>query len=362
MNFKIIVIFLTLLGGITLNSFSQGEKDSVVQYINADQLRQKQVVIVGLLGSPIGTFLRIEAEHMTIGEVKNTSDDPHSAGRMQFVKVTGVNNQPLEKPVTISIDSLISDSAAAKIIKDSKKGERFQLAVYEVGFFDGNNILPHGLSVLPSGNLQFKTQIVVCGIGVRKGDQEQSKFLKSVEKALSELEKEPDANKITKDTYSFDSEDGRKNVLHRSEDRTFVSRIIYKREGIVDLIMIYRFDNKQNLSGCLIFNQEKKLLYKVGYGYKKDSGKLVAEEIWDCNVRWLDTRKIDHELPVQHTEYNLKSPFDPRRADITPCLGFDFFRLDTGLQITLIDFAKTEAGEKISPSVDDKPKVELQPK
>jgi hypothetical protein len=67
------------------------------------------------------------------------------------------------------------------------------------------------------------------------------------------------------------------------------------------MVTIYRLDKNGNPRGCQIFDGKATLLYKVSYGYHKTTGQLVAEDMFDARVKYLDAK--GEEMPVRRMYY-----------------------------------------------------------
>jgi len=95
--------------------------------------------------------------------------------------------------------------------------------------------------------------------------------------------------------------DGTNTEYRRSTDeKTLVKRRHSDVKGGRNSIIgttIYRMDSRGNPLSCKIFDGKENLLFKVSYGYHKETGRLVAEDMYD--TRAPKTDKNGKEIPVR---------------------------------------------------------------
>lgn len=96
-------------------------------------------------------------------------------------------------------------------------------------------------------------------------------------------------------------DDGSRSVFRRSQDDRTLTKRTYSGNGVLTLVTIYRMDTFGNLIGCKIYDGQKTELFKVSYGYHKETGQLVAEHMFDSQV----VRKgaDGGEIPVRIVNY-----------------------------------------------------------
>lgn len=99
----------------------------------------------------------------------------------------------------------------------------------------------------------------------------------------------------------FRHEDDSRSVFRRSPDNRTLTKRTYSANGVLTLVTIYRMDNFGNLIGCKIFDGQQTELFKVSYGYHKETGQLVAEHMFDSRV--VRKNADGHELPVRIVNY-----------------------------------------------------------
>ena len=96
-------------------------------------------------------------------------------------------------------------------------------------------------------------------------------------------------------------QDGSRTEFRRSPDDRTLTKKTTSTNGAVILVTIYRLDSNGNPRGCQIFDGKSTLLYKVSYGYHRTTGQLVAEDMFDARVKYLDSEgKV---MPVRRMYY-----------------------------------------------------------
>lgn len=95
--------------------------------------------------------------------------------------------------------------------------------------------------------------------------------------------------------------DGTNTEYRRSNDeKTLVKRRLSNVKGGRNAIIsttIYRMDARGNPITCKIFDGKETLLYKVAYGYHRENGRLVAEDMFDARAPKTDEK--GNEIPVR---------------------------------------------------------------
>lgn len=96
--------------------------------------------------------------------------------------------------------------------------------------------------------------------------------------------------------------DGTNTEYRRSNDeKTLVKKRLSGTKGGRNSILtttIYRMDQRGNPLSCKIFDGKENLLYKVAYGYHRETGRLIAEDTYDARVPQKDA-KTGKETPVR---------------------------------------------------------------
>lgn len=96
--------------------------------------------------------------------------------------------------------------------------------------------------------------------------------------------------------------DGTNTEYRRSNDeKTLVKKRLSGVRGGRNSILtttVYRMDKRGNPLSCKIFDGKENLLFKVGYGYHRVTGRLVAEDMFDARVPQVDP-KTGKEIPIR---------------------------------------------------------------
>ncbi|MEO1855787.1 MAG: hypothetical protein ABGY95_00270 [Rubritalea sp.] len=79
---------------------------------------------------------------------------------------------------------------------------------------------------------------------------------------------------------------------------------------------IYRRDKFGNLRSGAIYDGKNTKLFRVVYGYHADSGRLIAENMYDARVRRTNPKDPSKEEPVRATRYHYTAQGE-RSAPIT---------------------------------------------
>ncbi|MBK1835105.1 hypothetical protein [Roseibacillus ishigakijimensis] len=86
-----------------------------------------------------------------------------------------------------------------------------------------------------------------------------------------------------------------------NDEKTLVKRRYSNIRGGKEAVLtttIYRMDKRGNPLSCKIFDGKENLLYKVGYGYHRETGELMAENTYDARVPQIDP-KTGKEVPIR---------------------------------------------------------------
>jgi hypothetical protein len=97
-------------------------------------------------------------------------------------------------------------------------------------------------------------------------------------------------------------EDGSRAVFIRSPDSLTLTKKTFSPNGRVTMLTYYRMDANANPLSCKILDGANTEMFKVSYGYHKNTGQLVQENMYDSRVKRTnpDTGK---EMPVQEVRY-----------------------------------------------------------
>lgn len=95
-------------------------------------------------------------------------------------------------------------------------------------------------------------------------------------------------------------EDGSRAVFIRSPDNLRLTKKTYSANGVLTMLTTYTMDSAGNPRGCKIMDGKNNELFKVSYGYHRQTGLLVEELMFDSRVRYMKNGK---EIPVQRLCY-----------------------------------------------------------
>jgi hypothetical protein len=79
---------------------------------------------------------------------------------------------------------------------------------------------------------------------------------------------------------------------------------------------LYRRDKFGNLRSGAIYDGQNKKLFRVVYGYHQDTGRLIAENMFDARVRRTNPKDPSKEEPVRATRYHYNAQGE-RSAPLT---------------------------------------------
>jgi hypothetical protein len=97
-------------------------------------------------------------------------------------------------------------------------------------------------------------------------------------------------------------EDGSRSVFIRSPDNRILTKKTRSPNGVLTMVTRYTMDAQGNPIGCKIRDGQNIELFKVSYGYDRNTGQLVAELMYDSRVKRTDP-KTNKEMPVQRVAY-----------------------------------------------------------
>lgn len=97
-------------------------------------------------------------------------------------------------------------------------------------------------------------------------------------------------------------DDGSRTVFTRSPDNRTLTKKTFTANGALFLITIYRMDANANPMNCKIYDGQKNEMFKSRYGYHRDTGQLVEEQMFDSRVKRTDPN-TGEEMPVRRFIY-----------------------------------------------------------
>lgn len=105
---------------------------------------------------------------------------------------------------------------------------------------------------------------------------------KNPDGSITELERDPGNTLLEKRTY----------IEKRNGEKVLRNRTIYRR------------DKHGKLRSGQIFDGQRKLLFRIVYGYDKNTGLLVAENMFDARVKRTFRNDPNKEEPVRALRYS----------------------------------------------------------
>ncbi|WP_411827605.1 hypothetical protein [Luteolibacter sp. AS25] len=97
-------------------------------------------------------------------------------------------------------------------------------------------------------------------------------------------------------------DDGSRTIFKRSPDNRTLTKKTFTANGVPFLLTVYRMDEHGNPMNCKIYDGQKNEMYKSRYGYRKQDGLLVEEQMFDSRVKRIDPNTGD-EMPVRRFIY-----------------------------------------------------------
>ncbi|GAA5122930.1 VWA domain-containing protein [Luteolibacter yonseiensis] len=142
--------------------------------------------------------------------------------------------------------------------------------------------------------------------------EDRAEFVKLVEK-LGGGENAAPVQAVANESDSVDGpnvrvirhQNGTRSILTRNPDGTTIVRKTLSAAGVLTMKATYKLDEKGNPLGCKIVDGQNTELFRVSYGYHKETGKLVDELMFDSRVKRIDPG-TGQEMPVQRVTY----PYD----------------------------------------------------
>lgn len=98
------------------------------------------------------------------------------------------------------------------------------------------------------------------------------------------------------------NQDGSTAIFRRTPDNEVLEKRTFSADSVLTMLTVYRMDKKGNPLGCKIYDGLKQELFKARYGYDKETGRLVEEQLFDARVKRLDPTG-QYEMPVRRFLY-----------------------------------------------------------
>ena len=137
--------------------------------------------------------------------------------------------------------------------------------------------------------------------------------------SASEAEKEAELVKKAEENHdptvrSVVREDGGRDIYKLSAQGVVVTKRSLDAEGEMRYVIICHHDKEGNPLDSKGYDQEKNLLFKVSYGYRKSDGQLVEKRVFDTSSK-------EPVLRLMYTEDGKIPLFDKERV-APPWLGW----------------------------------------
>lgn len=98
------------------------------------------------------------------------------------------------------------------------------------------------------------------------------------------------------------NQDGTKSVLSKdARNPNVIEKKTYANDQLV-MLTVYRLDDTGNPLNCKIYDGLKQELFRSRYGYDKNTGFLVEEQMFDSRVKRIDAETRE-EMPVRRFIY-----------------------------------------------------------
>lgn len=98
------------------------------------------------------------------------------------------------------------------------------------------------------------------------------------------------------------NEDGSTSIFRRTPSNEVLEKRTFNASSILIMLTVYRMDRQGNPLGCKIYDGLKQELFKARYGYDKNTGRLVEEQLFDARIKRLDPTG-QYEMPVRRFIY-----------------------------------------------------------
>ncbi len=122
--------------------------------------------------------------------------------------------------------------------------------------------------------------------------------------ATAQVMNDIDPRKATDSQYVrvMRNEDGSTSIFRRTPSNEVLEKRTFNASSILTMLTVYRMDRQGNPLGCKIYDGLKQELFKARYGYDKNTGRLVEEQLFDARIKRLDPTG-QYEMPVRRFIY-----------------------------------------------------------
>jgi hypothetical protein len=98
------------------------------------------------------------------------------------------------------------------------------------------------------------------------------------------------------------NQDGSTSIFRRTPSNEVLEKRTFNSSSVLTMLTVYRMDRAGNPLGCKIYDGLKQELFKARYGYDRDTGRLVEEQLYDSRVKRMDSSG-QFEMPVRRFIY-----------------------------------------------------------
>jgi hypothetical protein len=98
------------------------------------------------------------------------------------------------------------------------------------------------------------------------------------------------------------NQDGSRTEFRRTPDNRTLTKKTFTPQGNLQSVTVYRMDAQGNPRSCKIYDGQNQELFKVAYGYDRQFGRLIEEQMFDSRAPRID-HNTGKEMPVRRFRY-----------------------------------------------------------
>ena len=98
------------------------------------------------------------------------------------------------------------------------------------------------------------------------------------------------------------NQDGSTAIFRRTPSNEVLEKRTFNSSSVLTMLTVYRMDRAGNPFSCQIYDGLKQQLFKARYGYDRNTGRLVEEQLYDARVKRMDPTGA-YEMPVRRFIY-----------------------------------------------------------